>query len=85
MQYSISEIKRHNTENDCWIYAHGFVYNVTLFLDKHPGSKYAILKYAGQNCNIHFDFHSEQSHKIWKQFKIGKLQNIHTDNCCHIL
>ncbi len=85
MQYYISEIKKHNTENDCWIYANYIVYNVTPFLNKHPGSKSAILRYAGQNCDTHFNFHSKYAKQIWKQYKIGTIKHKHSKNCCHIL
>jgi cytochrome b involved in lipid metabolism len=85
MQYSISEIKRHNTENDCWIYTNEIVYNVTQYLDHHPGSKLAILRYAGQNCDSHFKFHSKQGQRIWDQYKIGTIKHRHSEKCCHIL
>lgn len=35
--YELEECKRHTSQNDCWLVINGKVYNVTDFLDEHPG------------------------------------------------
>ncbi|KAI3605017.1 mitochondrial cytochrome [Moniliophthora roreri] len=45
-----SAIAEHNNRNDCWIIVHGKVYDVTDFLDEHPGGSKIILKYAGADA-----------------------------------
>ena len=35
--FTADEIATHNTETDCWVSLYGEVYNVTKFLDDHPG------------------------------------------------
>lgn len=30
-------VKRHNSEEDCWIIVRGKVYDVTYYLNTHPG------------------------------------------------
>lgn len=42
-----SEIAKHKSSDSCWIVVHGKVYNVTEFLDKHPGGRAILLKQAG--------------------------------------
>jgi cytochrome b involved in lipid metabolism len=37
--YTLEELKQHTTETDCWLAINGKVYNVTDFLDEHPGEK----------------------------------------------
>ena len=41
---SIDEVSRHNKKDDCWIIVNDDVYNVSSYLDIHPGSLNAILK-----------------------------------------
>ncbi|EKM53383.1 uncharacterized protein PHACADRAFT_259730 [Phanerochaete carnosa HHB-10118-sp] len=44
------EVAKHNSRESCWIIVHGKVYDVTDFLDEHPGGSRIILKYAGQDA-----------------------------------
>jgi uncharacterized protein with NAD-binding domain and iron-sulfur cluster len=46
--YSIEEISKHNSKEDLWVYFKGNVYNVTNFINEHPGG-YIILKAGGKN------------------------------------
>lgn len=49
-------MQKHKLESDCWIVLHGEVYDVTEFLDNHPGGKKEIMKYAGgKNCDEIWD------------------------------
>ena len=34
--YTLDEIKKHNTKDNCWIVIHNNVYDVTNFLKEHP-------------------------------------------------
>lgn len=52
---SIDEVRTHDHEGDCWIIIHGKAYDVTEFLDVHPGGKGIILKYAGKDATKLFD------------------------------
>ncbi len=47
---SYEEVQRHNTADDCWLVINGQVYDVTAFLNLHPGGKQVILKMAGQDA-----------------------------------
>jgi cytochrome b involved in lipid metabolism len=71
--YSYLEVVKHNKEDSCWILVGRKIYDVTEFLNLHPGSKQAILKYAGYNVKNSYIFHSKKAKKIWKKFFIGKL------------
>ncbi|KAH9855954.1 glyoxylate dehydrogenase [Lenzites betulinus] len=45
-----SEVAAHASRESCWIIVHGKVYDVTDFLDEHPGGSKIILKYAGKDA-----------------------------------
>ena len=36
-QVTLAELEKHNTETDCWVAVHKKVWDVTDFLDEHPG------------------------------------------------
>ena len=44
------EVLEHNREGDCWLIIEGKVYDVTDFLDDHPGSFVPIVQYAGKDA-----------------------------------
>ena len=46
-QFSLAEIARHSTKEDCWIAVKGVVYDATPYLEEHPGGASSILIAAG--------------------------------------
>ena len=47
---SQADLAKHNTAQDCWVTLYNRkVYNVTKFLDEHPGGDDLILEYAGKD------------------------------------
>lgn len=49
------EVAAHSSRESCWIIVHGNVYDVTDFLDDHPGGSKIILKYAGKDATKEYD------------------------------
>lgn len=45
--YSLEECKKHNNDKSCWLVIHGKVYDVTEFLEEHPGGYDIILTSTG--------------------------------------
>ncbi len=73
--FTKEEIAAHNSEESCWIVAHGRVYDVTSFLNDHPAGPKCILKRAGGvDASQDYDFHSSKGHKLWKKYEIGKVE-----------
>jgi cytochrome-b5 reductase len=58
LKVSKEELSKHNTLEDCWIAVHGKVYNVTPYLDFHPGGVDEMMRGAGKDAtNIFNEVH----------------------------
>jgi len=53
--FTMDEISKHNTENDCWVVVNGDVLDATGFLNQHPGGRGAILLFAGKDASAEFN------------------------------
>mmetsp|Transcript_44022 Transcript_44022/g.108446 ORF Transcript_44022/g.108446 Transcript_44022/m.108446 type:complete len:965 (-) Transcript_44022:216-3110(-) len=53
--YTMAEVQKHTTKDDCWVVLHGQVLDVTSFLKDHPGGELAILTFAGKDASAEFD------------------------------
>eukprot|EP01117_Protostelium_nocturnum_P010234 TRINITY_DN3672_c0_g1_i1.p1 TRINITY_DN3672_c0_g1~~TRINITY_DN3672_c0_g1_i1.p1 ORF type:complete len:521 (-),score=254.01 TRINITY_DN3672_c0_g1_i1:40-1602(-) len=57
--FKMDEVSEHNKQEDCWVVIHGKVFNVTNFLDEHPGGSKVIMQYAGKDGTPGFEpFHN---------------------------
>jgi cytochrome-b5 reductase len=57
------ELKKHKTEQEVWIGLRGKVFNVTEYLDFHPGGREELMKGAGKDATslfgkLHFSLFS---------------------------
>merc|ERR1719343_65621 len=53
--YTMEEVAKHTTKEDCWVVVSGQVLNVTKFLGEHPGGELAILTFAGKDATEEFN------------------------------
>uniref|UniRef100_A0A3Q1ALE8 Cytochrome-b5 reductase n=1 Tax=Amphiprion ocellaris TaxID=80972 RepID=A0A3Q1ALE8_AMPOC len=49
------ELQKHNRRDDCWTCIRGMVYNVTPYMDYHPGGEEELMKAAGKDATDLFD------------------------------
>jgi len=47
----LSEVKKHNHRTDCWCVINGKVYDLSSFVDSHPGGPNPILSWAGRDAS----------------------------------
>lgn len=73
-EYTIDEIKKHNTVGDCWIIIEDNVYDITTFTEDHPGGSECLVNNAGKDCTEYFSFHSNNAKTIKNKYLIGKVK-----------
>jgi|TARA_B110000495_G_C22873120_1_gene509173 cytochrome b involved in lipid metabolism len=78
--YTEEEVEKHDTSDNCWCIANNNVYNVTDFLNRHPGGRFVLLSKGGQNVTKHYSWHPPHAKKIWEKYKIGEIAKQST--CC---
>lgn len=71
--YTSQEIGEHNTETDCWIRIRDKVYDVTKYLDIHPGGREVITDVAGEDATGIFEDigHSKRAWEQLDTFQVG--------------
>ena len=72
---TLDEVKKHNKETDAWIVIDDNVYNITDYIDKHPGGKESILKYAGKDATKAF-YQIHEKYMLDDLKAIGKIKLI---------
>ena len=48
-KYSLDEVAKHNTKNDIWVTYYDKVYDVTNFINHHPGGSDYLMMAAGSS------------------------------------
>ena len=70
----MEEVEKHNTVDDAWIVVKGAVFDVSAFVEDHPGGKNAIQKKAGTDATTVFtSIHSEKAWGLLEKYYLGDL------------
>lgn len=72
---TLEEVKKHNTRNSVWFVIHNKVYDVTKFMDEHPGGEEVLLEQAGKDATEIFEdvSHSADAKDLMKNYLVGEL------------
>jgi len=79
-EYTVEDVASHSSADDCWIIlgeeSCKKIYDITAFLEEHPGGPEVLLDLAGQDANDEFEEvgHSKKAHEMVEQLCIGKLK-----------
>ena len=73
--YSVEEVAFHNNENDAWIIINDDVYDITDFLEEHPGGKMILISILGEDATEFFEeLHNSRILKEYgDKYKIGTV------------
>lgn len=52
---SVADVAAHNSRSSCWVIVAGRAYDVTDFLDEHPGGARSILRFAGRDATAEYE------------------------------
>jgi|TARA_B110000305_G_C19175920_1_gene509641 predicted heme/steroid binding protein len=73
--FTLAEVSKHNTSSDVWVVIKHKVYDLSEFIDEHPGGVQAIMKRAGSDATTGFfgPQHPSRVHDMIDEYLIGKL------------
>ncbi|XP_078045364.1 cytochrome b5 isoform X2 [Augochlora pura] len=76
--YTKEEVAKHNTHDDLWVIIHRKVYDLSMFLIKHPGGVGVLLESGGRDATEDFEDigHSKDARQIMSHYKIGELEGL---------
>ena len=74
-KFTRDEVSMHYEEGDCWIVIAGKVYDVTPFLDTHPGGIDVIMEYAGLDATSDFEDlpHPPEAYEMLQKYLKGVI------------
>ncbi|KAL2239203.1 cytochrome b5-like [Sesamum indicum] len=73
--FTLAEVSEHNTNKDCWLVIGGKVYDVTKFLEDHPGGDEVLVSSTGKDATDDFEDvgHSASAKAMMEEFYIGEI------------
>lgn len=68
-------MKKHNSRDSIWFVIHDKVYDVTKFMEEHPGGEEVLLEQAGKDASEIFEdvSHSADAKDLMKTYLVGEL------------
>ncbi|GJQ84499.1 cytb5 [Trypoxylus dichotomus] len=74
-EYSYAEVKKHNNNQGAWVVIHNEVFDVSTFLNEHPGGEEVLLEQAGKDASEAFEDvgHSTDARELMQKYKIGDI------------
>nr|CAG8520140.1 15454_t:CDS:2 [Entrophospora candida] len=72
-EFTLEELAKHKTKDSLYVSIGGKVYDVTNFIDEHPGGEEVLLDEGGKDATEAFEDvgHSDEARELLKGFEIG--------------
>ncbi|CAN6449289.1 unnamed protein product [Victoria cruziana] len=73
--FTLQEVSKHSNSDDCWLVIDGKVYDVTKFLDDHPGGGDVLLSATGKDATDDFEDvgHSSTARAMMDGYLVGEI------------
>jgi acyl-lipid (8-3)-desaturase len=71
--YTLDEISKHTTSEDCWLLIRNKVYDVTNFVPNHPGGELILLQPGGDVTSLFESSHPLAVRQILSKYQVGVL------------
>ncbi|KAG0626533.1 hypothetical protein M758_2G133200 [Ceratodon purpureus] len=73
--FSLEDVSVHNHSRDCWLVIGGKVYDITKFLEEHPGGDEVLLSATGKDATDDFEDvgHSTSARAMMDEYEIGDI------------
>lgn len=80
-QFTYAEVQAHSAKKDLYVVIHDKIYDVTSFIDEHPGGEEVLLDVGGQDATEAFEDvgHSDEAREILDGILIGELKRVPGD------
>ncbi|XWS46280.1 hypothetical protein CRYUN_Cryun14cG0051700 [Craigia yunnanensis] len=71
------DVAKHRERNGCWLLISGKVYDVTAFLEEHPGGDEVLLAASGKDATDDFEDvgHSDDAKEMMEKYYIGEVDS----------
>ena len=74
--YNWEEVRNHKGRDDCWVVINGVVYDLTDFLNEHPGGSASILTHSGLDVTGLFEaIHSDDAYLLKNSYAVGYVSD----------
>ncbi|KDP28439.1 hypothetical protein JCGZ_14210 [Jatropha curcas] len=74
--HHFDDVVKHKDRHDCWLLIHGQVFDVTNFLEEHPGGDEVLLAATEKDATDDFQDvgHSKDAKELMKKYYIGDIE-----------
>jgi len=79
--YTYDEVSKHNKENDAWVTYKNSVYDISKFIENHPGGKDKVMLALGKGIDNYWEVYKQHTNdpnifkEILEPMKIGNIEN----------